>query len=259
MRLRARTSKLSESEKASVTTSEDLKSNHEDNEHKGLLACHWLDGFAAGAVGSSMLAIQQHHILTRMAAGCTFLMGPYAAYQRRRLRELGGLRIQQNRLREQTNQFQQQNEELNNKLSRLENSVEHLQIVENELSKYAKDKTEVEHLQRIVHRQNEIHIKMKACLRQQILTDIMEVVVHADRDRDFDIEGPELEMLIFRMRGISGVVFHEHRFRAKVSSRGSLTLASILGMIRHLMADDDESNDIFTLKPQDLAASLNKL
>mmetsp|Transcript_23211 Transcript_23211/g.35127 ORF Transcript_23211/g.35127 Transcript_23211/m.35127 type:complete len:268 (-) Transcript_23211:3185-3988(-) len=258
LRWRARNAKASESEIASVRTFEDDTSDDGDVERKGLLACSWLDGFATGAVVSSIFSIQQHNILTKIAAGSTFLIGPYAAYQRRRLRELGGIRKQQNGLREQTNQYQVQNEVLHRKLSRLDYTVANLQNVENEISLFAKDKSDIERLQQIIHRQNEINIKMKACLRQQILTDIMQVVVNADRDRDFVVEGPELEMLIFRMRSIPGVVFHEHRFRAKVSSSGALTLSSILEMIRHLMADDDESNDIFSLKPQDLTKSMDQ-
>jgi len=259
LRWRARNAKASVSETATGRTSEDNSSTDEDIERKGLLACSWLDGVALGAISSSIFSIQQHYLLTKIAAGSTFLLGPYVAYQRRRLRELGGLRKQQNKLRAQTNEFQVQNEVLHRKLSTLDNAVSNLQSVENELSLYANDKSEVERLQRIVKRQNELSAKMKACLRQQILTDIMEVVVNADRDRDLDIEGPELEMLIMRMRSISGVIFHERRFRSYVSSTGALSLSAVLGLVRHLMADDDESNDIFTLKPQDLAKNQAKL
>jgi hypothetical protein len=213
----------------------------------------WLDGVAAGAVGSSLLSYQLNSVLTKVAAVSTLVLGPYAAYQKRKLRLLGGLRQQQNALRHSTNDFQLQNEVLHRKLTRLDSSVSNLEAVEQELALYAKDDTELRRLQHIVARQAEVHVAMRKCLQRQVVSDILEIVVGSDRDRDFAISAQELETMVLRMKALSGVRFNERNFRAHMAD-GDRSISCVMKMIRQLMMDDDDSNDIFTLSPHDLVS-----
>jgi hypothetical protein len=226
-----------------------------DDAHDGCFGTGmtWLDGVAAGAVGSSLLSYQLHSVLTKVAAVSTLALGPYAAYQKRKLRLLGGLRQQQNALRYSTNDFQLQNEVLHRKLTRLDSSVSNLEAVEQELALYAKDDTELRRLQHIVARQAEVHAAMRKCLQRQVVSDILEIVVGSDRDRDFSISAQESETMVLRMKALSGVRFNERNYRAHMAA-GDRSISCVMKMIRELMMDDDDSNDIFTLSPQDLVS-----
>jgi hypothetical protein len=219
----------------------------------------WLDGMAAGAVGSSLLALQQRHLLpivTHTAAVSTLVMGPYAAYQNRKLRAMGGLRSEHNRLRGDVNEFKVQNEVLLRRMQRLDGAVSSLESAERELSVIVKDQSELERLQRAVARRNQIMGEMKQCLVQQVLQDILAVVVRSDRDSDFQISPQELEVLVLRMKAIAGVQFNERNFRGLMAA-GDRRIASVFSMIRTLMKDDDDRNDIFTFHPEDLVSHGN--
>lgn len=261
MRWRARVAKAAVS--AQVGNDESTKKSKEKDAHDGCFGTglSWLDGVAAGAVGSSLLSYQLvHHnsILTKTMSISTLLLGPYAAYQKRKLRELGSLRQQQNSLRNETNEFQVQNEVFHRKLQRLDLSVTNLESVETELSLFAKDRTELKRLKHVVERQNEVHKRMKKCLQNQVLQDILEVVVQADQDRDFQISPQELEVLALRMNGIPGVQFNERNFRALMAA-GDRRISSVFSMIRTLMSDDDDSNDIFTFRPEELMTEIERV
>jgi len=259
LRWRARVAKAAVS--AQVGTEESTKENKEKDAHDGCFGTglSWLDGVAAGAVGSSLLSYQLHHsILTKTMSISTLLLSPYAAYQKRKLRELGSLRQQQNSLRNETNEFQVQNEVLHRKLQRLDLSVTNLESIENELSLFAKDRTELKRLKHVVERQNEVHKRMKKCLQNQVLQDILEVVVQADQDRDFQISPQELEVLALRMNGIAGVQFNERNFRALMAA-GDRRISSVFTMIRTLMSDDDDSNNIFTFRPEQLMPEIERV
>lgn len=255
LRWRARVAKTSVAQPSVV--SDDKKSKEVDTSSDGCCGTglSWLDGVAAGAIGSSLLSVQAHSAVTKTASIATLVLGPYAAYQKRKLRLLGSLRKQQNILRATTNNFSVQNEVLHRKLARLDISVSSLEAVEHELALFASNETELNRLKHVVERQREIHAEMKKCLRKQILHDILDVVVHADRDRDFSVSPPEMEIMIVRMNALQGVQFHERLFRARMSQKDR-SIGVIMRMIRNLMADDDVSNDIFTLCPQELVTGV---
>jgi prefoldin subunit 5 len=211
----------------------------------------WLDGMAAGAVASSLLSVRIHSAWTKISSIFTFLFGPYAALQKRQLRRLGGLRKQQSQLRAEVNDFAVQNEVLQRRLHRLDETVSGLESAETELRLYAKDESQVHRLQFLVERQHQVQAEMKEYLRKQVIHDILQVVVRADRDQDFTISPRELETLVLRCNSIKGVVFHERNFRAQLAA-GERSLASIMRIIREVMSDEDSSNDVFTLNPEDL-------
>jgi hypothetical protein len=167
---------------------------------------------------------------------------------------LHSVRQCQNELRREINTFHIQNEVLRRKLQRLDGAVTHLERVEQELARYATNRTDLRKLEHIVQRRTQIHQDMKKCLQKQVLQDILGVVVQADRNQDFQIASQELESMILRMQSIAGVEFNERNFRA-IMAAGDRRISSVFSMIRTLMKDDDDSNDVFTFHPEQLVAS----
>lgn len=215
----------------------------------------WLDGVAAVAVGSSLLSYQVRDMLvTKTAAVSTLLLGPYAAFQRRKLRDLPSIRRCQNELRREINNFHIQNEVLRRKLQRLDVAVTNLERVEQELGRFATNRTELRKLEHIVQRQTQLNQKMKKCLQTQVLQNILSVVVQGDQNQDFQVAPQELEAMILRMKSITGVEFNERNFRA-IMAAGDRRISSVFSMIRTLMKDDDDSNDVFTFHPEQLVLS----
>jgi hypothetical protein len=83
-----------------------------------------MDAVAVLGVGGSLvtLALTDGHIVDA-ASYMTMGMAPYCAYQKRSLKELGGMRGQQNQLRQNVNELQTENNKLTGSIDQLESSV----------------------------------------------------------------------------------------------------------------------------------------
>ena len=200
------------------------------------------------SVGSSMLSWRAtSNVLVKTASACTFLFGPYAAYQQRKLASLGTLRAAQNDLRAQVNYLYAENERLQRSLGRLDVSVDQLESVERELTRISGGNQNLDRLVQISQEQAEINRRIKVQLKKAVLQNILRVVVKCDVDKDFMVNPQEMEILIVRLGMMDGVEFHERNFRRKFS--GNLSLATIMTLIRSLLQND---NAIFTLCPEEV-------
>jgi len=84
------------------------------------------------------------------------------------------------------------------------------------------------------------------------MANIISLVVQADWDQDFSLNKNEMEMLVMRLNGLSGVEFVEENFRKRVTA--PMTLEATMAILRNLTDDtvSDEDN-IFRMKPGALA------
>jgi arginine repressor len=201
-------------------------------------------------VASSILSWQDtSNILVKTASATTLLFGPYVAYQRRKLKNLGSLRQAHNNLRGEVNYLANENERLQRTLSKLDSSVVQLERVERELSRIAGSPGQAKLLAEILNEQAEIQQRMKASLKSKILSTILEVVCKSDADGDFVISEKDLQILIVRLNMMDGVYFLEGNFRTLIASR-NLSVSSIMSMIRTLLHEKDET--VFLLRPEEL-------
>jgi len=208
-------------------------------------------GVAGMTCSAATLFLTEGHIADA-ASFSTFALAPYAAYQKRQLKDLGGLRGQHNALRETVNGLTAQNNILDGSIDTLALQVNNLEGVEATLEQVAKDgKTSVTRLTEIIKRNGEIQAKIKTNLERQVIQDLVTIVVATDRDGDFSLNEFELNELVLRLHGRQGVEFHEANFRKLV--KANCTLASIMKVIRNLMDDDVPEKDcVFHLNASEM-------
>jgi len=228
--------------------------NESDAKHKsrGRLCCGTtiLDGVAATAVASSMVTwMASTNILVKIASAGTFVFGPLAACQQRKLRNFGTLRNHQNQLRAEVNYLYQEQERLQRSLTRLDSNVMQIETMERELSRLAGSKHNINRLLDVVHQQEQVYDNIKENLKKSVLQSILTALVQSDGDGNFVIHSREMEVLVVRLNMMEGVKFHEQKFRQLIGT-DSQSLATIMRLIRSLLQDDDET--VFVLCPEEM-------
>jgi len=213
-----------------------------------------LDSVALVGVGGSLVSMMMTQgYLVDVASVMTMGLAPYCVYQKRELKELGGLRGQQNELRQHVNSLQVENNTLAASIDTLEVNVGKLEGVEAALTQIAKDaNTDSTRLVKIVTEMKGIQTKIKANLEREVMQSVLQVLVQADSNQDFCLNAGEKEMLVLRLSSLPGVAFDEKNFRKMMGSK-DLKLSDLMGMLRNLMDDGIPENDnIFHLQPASL-------
>jgi septal ring factor EnvC (AmiA/AmiB activator) len=209
-----------------------------------------MDGVAAAAVASSMITwMETSNILVKIASASTFMFGPFAAFQKRKLRNLGSLRMKQNHLREEVNYLYQEQERLEQNLQKLDSNVVQMENMERDLNRIAGNPQNVHRLLEVTDELRQVHEGIKENLKKSVLQNILTALVQSDTDKNFVIHAREMEILVVRLKLMDGVQFNEHKFRQAMGT-GSQSLSSIMMMIRSLLQDDDET--IFVLCPEEV-------
>uniref|UniRef100_A0A7S2GX79 Uncharacterized protein n=1 Tax=Helicotheca tamesis TaxID=374047 RepID=A0A7S2GX79_9STRA len=204
---------------------------------------HALDTVALAGIGTSAATMALTSGATAKAAsGLTIAFSPYAAYQKRQVNEVGTLRDQNNRLRENVNGMMQENDKLKANVDRLEGSVTELEDVEKDLAKLA-NTDNLDRLVEVVKETKRVTANIKKALEADVMFQVMEVLMKSDQNRDFIIGPKEINMMILRMKMVSGVKFNEKNFRAKVAAEGNMSLTSIMDLFRDLEDDGIAEED----------------
>mmetsp|Transcript_48156 Transcript_48156/g.145464 ORF Transcript_48156/g.145464 Transcript_48156/m.145464 type:complete len:258 (-) Transcript_48156:235-1008(-) len=212
-----------------------------------------LDAVALAAVGTSIATlVLTAGAVVSMASYMTIGFGPYAAYQKRKLKKLGDFRGQHNDLREKVNDIHIENDRLGANVDRLEKNVSKIEEVEKDLAKLA-DTSNVDRLVKLVKEQGEITKQMKENLKARVVHDVMSTIIRSDRNRDFMIGPMEMQELVMRLNNIGGIGFKEDKFKALLGKKKKYTLSNIMELMRNLLDDDiPEEERICELKTDDL-------
>ena len=198
-------------------------------------------------VGSSLLSLQfvSHSPLVQLASILTLLLGPIVALQARTLHQ-GGIRIITNELRQEINYCQLEQERLHRSLLRLDDTMDQLQAMEREISRYSKDPVLLRKLVRLVQEQTLVHQRMNKAIQQQIIQTIMKGVTLSDRDKDGHIGPTEIDALILQLQQLPGISLNEIKFREKMTTQGQ-SLQTVMHMMRHL-----DDSDVFHMTTKKL-------
>mmetsp|Transcript_50535 Transcript_50535/g.75515 ORF Transcript_50535/g.75515 Transcript_50535/m.75515 type:complete len:276 (-) Transcript_50535:214-1041(-) len=219
-----------------------------------------MDTVAVAGVGCSIatMALTEGHIVD-LASMCTIGITPFAAYQKRSLNALGGMRGQQNQLREYVNDLALENNKLAESVDGLEEEVSKLEVVEGELNDLAKGaQTNVDRLVAIVKENGELQAQIKTNLQRQVIQQVLGIVLQSDRNQDYQLNKMEMEMMILRLKNIPGIEFDEANFRKQIKAEdddgdGTLDLNAVVTILRNLMDDDvPEEENIFHMHPDEL-------
>lgn len=194
-------------------------------------------------------------IIVDISCCCLFIVAPVAVVQKIKLNKLGTFRSQHNELRNEVNKFAAQNEKLKASNMKLNVECTNLQGVSAEYKTFTKQYgDQVERLVAIVKENGEIQAKLKKSLQTQVMQQAMDTILKSDTDEDFAISQKEIPQFKLRMRNIPGVDFDEANFdKLFKETKGELHLKEIMQLLRNLMDDIPENDNVFHLKPQALA------
>ncbi|KAG7343426.1 hypothetical protein IV203_021371 [Nitzschia inconspicua] len=216
----------------------------------------WVIGtLALVAVGSGIASmVLTVSTIVDVACVCLFVVAPTVVVQKMKLRKLGTLRNQQNKLRIEVNKFAEQNEHLKNSNIQLDLECTELQSVSAEYTALTqKHGAQVDRLLAIIMEQGEIQAKIIKSLEAQIMQQAMDTILKSDTNQDFAISCKEIPILKLRMRNIPGVEFDEANFdRMFQQNDGELGLNEIMRLFHNLLDDIPEEDNVFHLKPEAL-------
>jgi TolA-binding protein len=184
----------------------------------------------------------------------TMILCPYAAYQKRTLVKLGGLRHQQNQLRSSVNELCHENTILQTSVDKLETAVTELETVQKELDTIAKaSQTNVNRLVEICTETATLQTKIKHHLQQQIIQNVIEIVVTMDSNQDWTLGPSEMDMLVMRLKAMPGIEFDEGNYRNAIGKKSTMTVVEIMTILRNLLDDSvAEEDNIFHFTPRAL-------
>ncbi|KAL7573365.1 hypothetical protein ACA910_011725 [Epithemia clementina (nom. ined.)] len=183
---------------------------------------------------TSMILIVGH--LSDICSLLTMVICPMVFWQKTQLKSLGGMRGQQNALREKVNTLTAENSKLSSSIDTMERQVEQLKHVEAELDSIAKKAGgQVDRIVNIVHENGELQRKIRSLLDDEVLQQIITAILTTDRDGDYSLNPMERRQLEYRLKNIPGIIFHPDRFEAYCASDdGDLTLADVMKIARNL-------------------------
>lgn len=184
------------------------------------------------------------------------VLAPYAAYQRKILSNNDGMRTILNKLRKEANNLGTQNDVLHREVGKVEEEVNNLVRCESNLNDIAASQGhDVRLFMDLVKENKESLAGMKESLHGSVMADVMEMVLVADRDEDFQIDPEEVNALVLRMKNLDGVDFDEEEFR-KVISTQCLDVNFVILLVKDMM-DDSSPSKILKVNTKKIASKRN--
>jgi len=207
-----------------------------------------------GVVGSIVTMVFTVGHIVDIASIATIGLGPLVVFQKRKLVSLGGLRGQMNETRHQVNNLSSENDVLEGSVNELETQVTALENVEDELQKIAhQGQTNVSRLTSIVQENKELQTKINSNLERQIMVDVMDIVLKADKSGDGRLSKSEMYMLKLRMKNMPGFDFDEDNFNKCLEHEDDVTTTDVMNIFRNLKDHSlEEKDNIFHMKPEQL-------
>lgn len=216
-----------------------------------------MDLVGIGGLASSIttLFFTEGHLVDA-ACYTTSVLAPYSAYQKHNLQKLGGMRGQQNMLREHVNKLVLENAILEKNVNVLCAQIDKLEGVEETLEQIAKDfQSPVDRLVQIVERTKKVQAAMKKNLERKTMSLLLGILLESDRDKNFVYSPVEIQMMILRLKAVQGVHFNEENFRKLLPEdpRESVDLNDVIKVVWNLKDHTiPEKERVFTIHPEEL-------
>lgn len=181
---------------------------------------------------------------------------PLATVQQVRKTKQQTLRDALNDIREDYNDLKVENNALHNEITILEGTVAELNEYESALASLAaQQNSSLDTIMGLLKESKEISKAQREILHADVLETMMKLVMDSlelSEGRGLDDTGTE--NLILGLKTIESLDFHEDRFRAKLSRRGSLR--DVWPIVKNLAdPDTEETDEIFTTSEWKLPAS----
>lgn len=182
--------------------------------------------------------------ITIFAGALTAVIGPYAYYQQTKLTDINAVKATYEAVKREVGRLSAENRRLRDAMGDLKHTIDDLEDMETALDVITGTQGHsveayAEHVEEIA----EILVQMQKNLKAYVLQNLLQVVIHHDRDHDMLIEESDIGDLIRRIRKINGVEVVEKEFRELVMKSGG-SLAAIMDIIKDSMAEGEEGDEL---------------
>jgi len=191
--------------------------------------------------------------ITIFAGALTAVIGPYVYYQQTKLTDIIALKETYDAIGREVGRLAAENRRLHDTMGDLKQSIDHLEDMETALDVITdRQGQSIDAYADYVDDSAEMLVQMQKNLKAYVLQNLLQVVIHHDRDHDMLVEESEIGNLIRRIKMINGVDVVEEEFRELVMKAGG-SLAAIMDIIKNSMLDEDDDADelrssVFILK-----------
>jgi len=191
--------------------------------------------------------------ITIFAGALTAVIGPYVYYQQTKLTDIIALKETYDAIGREVGRLAAENRRLHDTMGDLKQSIDHLEDMETALDVITdRQGQSIDAYADYVDDSAEMLVQMQKNLKAYVLQNLLQVVIHHDRDHDMLVEESEIGNLIRRIKMINGVDVVEEEFRELVMKAGG-SLSAIMDIIKNSMLDKDDDADelrssVFILK-----------
>jgi len=182
--------------------------------------------------------------LTSAGAVSTAVVAPVAAVGETKLTLMGTLRESINEVRGLVNRFSAENQKLKLANDELETSVARLKEVATGLENLAKEQgCQTDKLFALIEENRKINQEMMEVLKANALERILSLLIEVDSDGDFNLEGAEVERLIFGLSGIEEIEVDKDELRERFKEMGSFSIDVFFKFLKDCFDGGSEENN----------------
>mmetsp|Transcript_11845 Transcript_11845/g.14778 ORF Transcript_11845/g.14778 Transcript_11845/m.14778 type:complete len:242 (-) Transcript_11845:158-883(-) len=203
-----------------------------------------IEGIVGGTAGvavitsiASMIVVNGYLVTPAGIMGC--LVGPFAWYQETQLTDVKALKEAHEAFQRELEMLRESNNRLHAGVADLHATVDRLDGVEEGLAVITKQQGQnIEVFAEQLEENKRTLARMQENLKSTVMLNIMTVVREADVDRDGDLEGPEIDKLITRLKNLEHVTLNEDKFRDAIAGSGG-SIRAVMKVFKNLLSDDD--------------------
>jgi len=202
---------------------------------------------AGAAIGAILLRKRGMFILPAAILG-GFVVGPVLIMLARQLTDILAMKQTFEATKREVEIFKRENGRLEKSVDELDGTVSRLEDMETALDVITQTRGQnVEEFEKQIETNKQILTDMKKSMHANIRQNLLQVIYSSDIDGDQTIGLDEIDDLIERIDLSNGVDLNEEKFRDALTKSGG-NLASILDLVKDMVAQESDSNEIFMLK-----------
>lgn len=202
---------------------------------------------AGAAIGAILLRKRGMFILPAAILG-GFVVGPVLIMLARQLTDILAMKQTFEATKREVEIFKRENGRLEKSVDELDGTVSRLEDMETALDVITQTRGQnVEEFEKQIETNKQILTNMKKSMHANIRQNLLQVIYSSDIDGDQTIGLDEIDDLIERIDLSNGVDLNEEKFRDALTKSGG-NLASILDLVKDMVAQESDSNEIFMLK-----------
>jgi len=204
---------------------------------------------ATVSVGSSIAAaVMNPEMIIILGALFCALLGPYQAWQQRKLTDIRALAETSEALGGEVDFLSQENDRLEKNVAELGETTGRLEVVGEAFDLLTAQQGEsIEALAETIADSRKTLQKMKKNLKATIFQNLFSIIMGADKDGDLYLDDDEIEQVIEQMSNIDGVHLHKENFRRAIVDSGR-SMDAVMDIVKGVLEEREGENKLFQME-----------